>query len=250
MPVSPKDIAWGSYKNYEGPFFRGTIKYTLPDQLTEAHRRLRVLTATEGGAYDAINMYDRCVVSVGLIQWCEGRYFLVSKLLHAVAEQVGPEVVINAMKPALDLCCAEFRKNARGQWRFHWTDARGEVDSLEKQQQFFLGCNGLKGSWSATAKMRARLWASCMANVWQDPRARGVQAKYTADRMTAFLMRESRAILWDKSVDDSGWSGMIRAAYLSYAGNLPAVANKHLQIAVGRLKSPKWSPNWCIGVLK
>lgn len=250
MTVTPKDVAWGSYQAYEGPFFRGSIRYSMPDSPTEGDRRLRVLTATEGGAYDAINMYDRCIVSVGLIQWCEARYFLVSKLLHSVAEAMGPQVVIGPLKPALDLCCAEFRKNARGLWRFHFKDGRGEVDTIEKQQQLFLGCDGLKGSWSATAKMRARLWASCMANVWHDERAQRVQAKYTVDRLTAFLMKEGRSILFDKTVPNEGWVGALRAAYLSFAGNLPAVANKHIQLAVARLKSPKWSPEWCIGVLQ
>ena len=91
--IKEEDIDWGDYKTFEGPFFKGTLRYSLPPIPNEDDRRLRVLTATEGGAYDAINMYDRCVVSVGLIQWCEGRYHLVSKLLGAISDELGPEVV-------------------------------------------------------------------------------------------------------------------------------------------------------------
>jgi hypothetical protein len=255
MTVSPKDIAWGSYQQYEGPFFRGSIRYSLPDVVTEDERRLRVMVATEGGSYDAINMYDRCIVSVGLIQWCEARYYLISKLLHVIAENAGAELVTGPLQPALELCCAEFKKNEQGQWRFHFCDERGEVNSLQKQQELFLGSSGdkgggLKGTWTPINKVRAKLWASCMANVWQDPRARQVQNDYTITMLTAFMRREGKAILWDEKVPDDGWPGMLRAAFLTYALNNPARANKHIQVATGRLKSPKWSSAWCIGVLR
>lgn len=56
MTITVNNIGWGSYTNYEGPFFRGTIPYTLPENPTEADLELLVLTSTEGGRYNAINM--------------------------------------------------------------------------------------------------------------------------------------------------------------------------------------------------
>lgn len=257
MAVKPSDIKWGAYKDYEGPFFRGTIRYKLPENPTEADRRLRVFTATEGGHYDAINMYDRCIVSTGLAQWCEARYYLTSRLLHAVCEEINPGVVIGALTPALEFSCAEFKKNAKGQWRFHVMengepyDRSVEVNTLERQQKLFLGCTGKKGSWDERCKVKAKLWASCLANVWQDPEARAVQVKHTSARSLSFAMPDATKILFGKDTpSNEGWPGMLRAAYLSFAGNLPAVANKELGYAVIKLKSPKWSPQWCIGVLK
>lgn len=61
-------ILWGSYKEYEGPFFMGKRSFILPQHPTEADKQLEVITAAEGGHYDAINMYDRGIISVGISQ--------------------------------------------------------------------------------------------------------------------------------------------------------------------------------------
>lgn len=248
MAVTPNQVLWGHYGGTEGPFFSGAIKYVLPQNPIEADRRLRVITSTEGGAMDAVNMYDSCIVSVGAIQWCE-KFYLVSKLLDRVAELVNPSTVLDPLKPALDLCCATFKKNAAGNWRFHFTDERGEVDTAVKQQELFLGCDGKVGSWTPIAKVRAKLWAACLANIWQDERARKVQVDFTIKRQMGFVSKEAYVILWDTK-PDSGWVGALRAAFLSFAANNPTIASQQLQKAVAELKSQKWSPEWCTGVIK
>ena len=246
--VTPDQISWAKYGGFEGPFFKGVARYSLPTNPTEADKRLRVLTATEGGTYDAINMYDRCIVSIGLIQWCEATYFLTSKLLHHVAETVGSMVVTNALEPALTAYNASFKKNPQGQWRFFIGDGR-EVTNNAMMSDLFLGCSGKEGVWTDEARTRAKLWASCLANVFADEPAQRAQADYTATRLVSFATSDARAILFD-GVPDDGWAGAVRAAYLSFAGNLPAVASQQLKIAVARLKAPKWSPEWCTGVLQ
>lgn len=248
--IEPKNIGWGSYKEYEGPFFRGTKVYVMPNNPSEADKALQVLTATEGGRYDAVNMYDRCIVSVGLIQWCEASQYSTSDLLGAVADKLGHDNVIKCLKPALDLCNATFKKNSKGKWRFFFLDKRNEVDTLAKQRELFLGCNGLNGSWDPASKERALLWAACLANVWQDEEACRIQVHFTHVRLRWFYTADAKKILLEDAEPNISWAGALRAAFNSFAGNLPTVAGKHLRIATDRLKSPKWSPDWCVGVLQ
>lgn len=245
--VSVPKIGWGKYKGFEGPFFMGSIPYSLPTEPTEEDRRLRVVTATEGGTYDAVNMYDQCIVSVGLIQWCETAGYLTSRLLHGVCEAGGAQHLTQALKPALDASGAEFKKNLTGQWRFFLKGK--EVTTRTQQQELFLGCDGREGSWTDEARSRARLWALCMANVWTDPKAREVQANFTKPRLMGFIIKDARQLLWD-STPDTGWNGMLRAAYLSFAANNPQKANDNVVKAAATTMARKWSPDWCIHVLK
>jgi hypothetical protein len=203
-----------------------------------------------------------CIVSIGLIQWCEAQYYLSSKLLHAVAEAGCADIIQKALTPALQSCKASFKKNAAGQWRFFLDEPRdftsggktitlpvGEVNSSQKQQALFLGCDGKLGSWSDENKAQAKLWAACLANVWVDTSAQAAHVAYTKQRLMGFVMATSKTVLWD-GTSDSGWQGMMRAAFISFAGNNPNLANVHLLKAVSELKSTKWSPEWCTGVLK
>lgn len=246
--VTVQQIGWGKYGGFEGPYFWGSIKYSLPENPTEDERRVRVLTATEGGAYDAVNMYDKCIVSVGLIQWCEATYTLTSRLLHAVCEACGPEGVLSALKPALDLTGSEFKKNTSGQWRFH-VGGR-EVNTLIAQQTLFLGCSGQESSWNDKAKAQAKLWAACMANVWTDPKAQRVQADYTGQRLMGFVVKDASKILFDDKRTNDGYVGMLRAAFLSFAGNNPKHASEEIVKIAAASKSVKWTRDWCIAALK
>lgn len=249
MPVTPDKIGWSAYKDYEGPFFHGVVGFRLPAEPDEADRYLAVITAAEGGHYDAINMYDRGIISVGVIQWIEAGQYTVSGMLGHVIEKCGADVVMVPLKPALDACGATFKKNAKGQWRFFFNDAKGEVDSLEKTRILFLGCPGLKGTWTPEARARAKLWAACVANVWASEAACRAQNSYTRARLSWFIMADAKKHLFGPE-PDAGWVGALRAAYVSFAVNLPAVANTQLKAAVAELQSPKWSPDWCTGVLK
>lgn len=243
------DIAWGRYQAYEGPFFRGTARFAMPANPTENHRRMAVLTATEGGKADAINMYDRCIVSVGFIQFCEAKYFLTSGLLGAIAE-ADPDL-LQPLSPALGISGAEFVKTPRGRWRFQFKDARGEVDTGQEQQQLFLlNSNGQRGSWDEDSRAHAKLWAASLSNMLSQPAAIETQVNYVAARMTMFAMPEAKQILFKDPATNDGWVGAMRAGFLSFAGNLPAVANKHLKIALQKAPGAKWSEEWCVHILK
>lgn len=247
--ITASDIGWSSYGNYEGPFFHGRQKYVLPQEPDDSDRYMGVITAAEGGTYDAINMYDRGIISVGIIQWIEAGQYSVSGMLGEVCDTVGTDAVMVPLRPALDACGATFKKNASGKWRFFFNDARGEVDNLEKTRALFLGCSGLKGSWTPEARLRAKTWAACVANVWGTDEAKHAQNAYTRARLPGFVGSDAKKILFGPEADE-GWIGAVRAAFMSFAINLPAVANTQARNAAASLKSPKWSPDWCTGVLK
>src|ERR1044072_5001599 len=151
--VTVNQVMWGKYKGFSGPYYKGMFRYELPENPSENDKRLRVCTSTEGGTYDAVNMYDRCIISVGLIQCCEAKYFLTSRLLHHVCETVSPDVVIKALRPALQLTNAEFKKNENEQWRFF--QGGMEIKTEKQQQELFLGCDGKDGSWTPESTNRA-----------------------------------------------------------------------------------------------
>ena len=57
--ATPQEMGWGTYREYEGPFYRGKASFRLPVSPTESDQILAVITATEGGRWDAYNGYDR-----------------------------------------------------------------------------------------------------------------------------------------------------------------------------------------------
>lgn len=243
-------IGWGTYTSYEGPFYRGSRKFSLPADPDETDKIIAVIAAAEGGCYDSINMYDRGIVSVGLIQWIEAGQRSVSDMLGCVAEKCGIEAVTVPLEQALKLSNASFEKTKESKWRFKFNDSRGFVDTDAKAQQLFLGCKGSVGSWTLDAKNHAKTWAACIANVWESSEACKAQSEYTRSRMSVFIRPSAKAILFDDDKSNEGWVGMIRAAYLSYAINNPTIANDQVKIASGRSKSLKWSEDWCICLLQ
>lgn len=246
------NIGWSSYLSFEGPFFCGTQKFMLPDNPTDNQKLLAVITATEGGHYDAINAYDRMIISVGLIQWGEAGQYAVSDMLGQVTK-VSPNLLA-PLQPALDQSNTVFQPNGRGRWRFFFKDARGEVATTAEQQQLFLHhSNGSKGSWDAESIAYAKTWAACIANVFQQPAAIQAQIDFTVPRLRWFAMSAAQAILWGPGdpTDNTGWCGALRAGFISFAANLPAVASAHLITAIKNLSgTPKWSEDWCIAILK
>lgn len=247
--VKVENISWSSFESFEGPFYRGTRKFVLPEGADEMSKQLAAITAVESGHYDAINCYDRAIVSVGLIQWTEANQYTVSGLLGEVAERNGLQSVLGPLAPALRASNATFRKNAKAQWRFHFNDGRGEVDNLKEQQDLFLLCDGKKGSWTPASIEHAKLWAACLANVWDSIGAQRAQVSYTRFRLKWFLSPTATETLMD-GTDDVGLRGALRAAYLTFAVNNPTRASNMLIEALKKTSAEKWSEEWCIDVLK
>ncbi len=247
-----KDINWGSYNQYEGPFYRGVVPYLLPKDPSPEDKVMQVITATESGRYDAINMYDRCVLTAGIIQWCEGGQYSVSDLLGSVRLALGEMPA--PLQAQCDQTNVTFTLNKKGRWRFFYHDTRGEVDTLGEQKSLFLlRSTGLKGTWDAESKAYAKGWAAAVANTLALPEAQEAQVNFTVPKLMSFVMAEAKAVLWgpdDPSNEHGGWVGATRAAYLSFAANLPSVANSQLKKALASTTALKWSDNWCIAILR
>jgi hypothetical protein len=229
--LSPGNIGWGEYNEWEGPFYRGTCPFVLPDKPTREDRIMAVIAACEGGHYDAINMYDSAILSSGLIQWIEAGQFSVSGMLGAVHDARGGSS-LSALKPALELADAEFSKRD-GKWRFY-VGGRSRpselVDTIDEQRMLFCMGSGEKDTWTASNKLYAKTWAACVAEVWKDPENQAIQHKYTADRLSRFVRPAAHQVFLNMNA--SGAEPWILeaayAAYLSFAVNNPTRAEWHL----------------------
>lgn len=240
------DIRWGKYTSYEGPWTPGTVKYSLPADPTPEDRIMAVITQTEGGSGNAVNMYDRCIISVGYLQWCEANFHLTSKLLGAIAHH--DERLLEPLRPAMVVSKVGFRRKSGTKWRFF--HGGNEIDELPEQQRtFLLNSNGKQGSWDEQSKAHARIWCKSMAECLAQPEADRIQVAYTAQRVRMFATKEAQRLLFDGHVEE-GWVGALRAAFLSFAANNPAIASKGLVKAVQSTGATKWSEDWCLTILR
>lgn len=257
--VELSDIKWGSYTSnsgqttFEGPYYHGKWKYTLPEDASVDHKIIYAITATEGGTYDAVNMYDVCIMTVGIVQWCD-KFNLTSRMLGYVAEHGGIDLVtkhVRDMQIAEKLGARiEFKRNRNKVWRWHL--GGNECGNPEKLRELYLGgSSGKKGEWSERQKDIARRWAVAMARIWDNPRARELQVEFTATRTNMFALPDGRKILLDAHESWDGWIGATKAFYLAYAANNPRKANEKVVEADKTLTYiEKWSEEWCIKLIR
>lgn len=238
------DIGWGRYLDHEGPYYRGNQPYVLPQNPTKQESYLAVITATEGGSANAINMYDRCGVSLGWIQWCEFGQFSVSALLGAYAVATGAISLQNMMATF----GVSLVQTARDSWKL--SDGGGVADTIDKQRRlFFLNATGELGSWDDASKAHAKGWASALATLFEDEKAKRVQLDYTTARLDKFVLPNAR-ILKPGDAVTSPWPNVAYAAYLSFAANNPAIASRMLQAHVTKNGFLTHKQDWVIGLLK
>lgn len=232
--ITVAQIKWGSYQGFEGPFFSGTIPYapeTNPDFLGKV---VSVVCATEGGRYDAINMYDSCIISVGILQVCE-RVLEMSNMLSLCAKYdlAGLNEAFAKLPNPL-----EMRKSSLGPMRLYFKDGSGCCDTAAAMRKaYFGGGTGLKGQWTDDQKAWAREVAVVFANMWESGTLRRAQLEYVKGRMFGFALPRARQGIMANPNKES-WSGAMQAMYLSYAANLPSVADKCLAKATS---NPKWA---------
>lgn len=250
--VQLNDIKWGSYDIYEGPYYHGRWQYELPENVTIEDKIIYAITATEGGTYDAVNMYDSCIMTLGICQWCD-RWHLTTRMLGYIAEYGGVELI---MKHVRDMNLPQklgktitFKRNRNKSWRWYLNDV--ECHTPEKLREiYFHGSSGKIGQWSEYQKDIARRWAVALARVWDSEIARNLQVKYSAMRVDMFAMADGKRVLLN---DNSSWDGIVgatKAIYLAYAANNPAAANQQIKVAESTVKDQKWSRAWCINVIK
>jgi hypothetical protein len=250
--VSVSQIGWSHYHSNEGPFFGGAVKVLeAPRNASFAERVLSLTAAAEGGHYDAINMYDTGLVSVGAIQFIDVGSFQVTDMVGAVADELGIDYVTAALKPALDLTNTSFAKVGNA-WRFSFNSTSTVVNTRDTQKQLYFGdANGnALGSYNDNKTLIAKTWAACLANVWADPRAVAVQSKFTLPRLiSGFVWAELKQDLFTGDQPEDGWIGAVRAMLLSFAVNAPAIVVK--RYAACRSNGLTFgTPEWCLAVLR
>lgn len=249
-----QDIKWGKYRDWEGPYYPGSVTYTLPDNPLWQEKVLQVVTSTEGGRFDAINMYDRCIISAGLVQECEGSIFRLSAMLGALVQGTGTQEILIPILTLAEESGFSFRyvqTQSHGyQWRFCNIKTEKPMDSVTTQQAFFLGCKGTIGSWGqpdSPQRAHAKQWAVAVATVFAEPVAQLIQSRRVASRIADFYTMQASTILLNDNrgrVAGGVLADASIAAYTSFAANLPAVASKWLEFTVKNSKHPKFSQGW------
>lgn len=94
--------------------------------------------------------------------------------------------------------------------------------------QALLAGSGKKGQWTPEAKAHARRVAAVMATLWQQPHLQRAQYEFTLPKLLDFSYGPARALMFPKTFREDGWEGAMRAIYLSFAANLPAVAARRV----------------------
>lgn len=249
--VTSEQIRWSAYDVYEGPFFIGAAKFAMPKEPTLTDRILATITATEGGSYNAINMYDRCICTVGLIQWCDGGQFSVTDMIGTAFER--DKSLLSPLVPQMVKAQITLSKNAKGKWRFYFTDARGEVDTTVEQRQMWLrNSSGKKGEWDAESKQFAKEWAAALATMFEQPGAIDAQKEFTRPRLMWFATPFAQSYIQKAQAQaDNAIAQAFVCAYLSFAANNPARADASLKEGLAKAgSSPVFSLDWLKAVLE
>jgi hypothetical protein len=253
--ITLDDIKWGSYLGYEGPWWPGKEKYVLPYDPSFDQICLAIVASTEGSAYDAVNMYDSCGISLGLIQWCEFGQFSVSNLLGYIvaSEQEFPEVVrlpshLDKLHSFLRSINASAGFTIGNKYRFRYKN-QWVIDRELQQEMFFLNATGEKGTWDTESKIRAKSWAVAVASLFENEACRRAQEKFTIGRLHNFIMPATKAFMDNELVDDL-WRRTRNAAYISFAANNPSIANKMFQEYVKETPYLYGTKDWSIGLLQ
>jgi hypothetical protein len=232
-------IGFGSYSEWSGPYFRGSvpIKFATDRELTFLEKVLAVLTATEtGGTMDAINMYDRCVATASPMQFGEACFGgrPISRIVSLVRQT----------HPAWVDCLL-------GEARLRMSSLAPIIVTLDSDtpsiQQTFLACSGKLGAWNDSTKAYAKRVAAVLATLFGDPRSHEAQYSYTMPKLLDFAFGDAKKLLFPANFPDQGWDGALRAIFLSFAANLPAVAARRVDRNTLVGKTPK---DACIALAK
>lgn len=217
-------VGWGKYDQWEGPWFQGKQPYELPAAPDFFDRVMATITATEGGKYDAINMYDRCKVTVGVIQWGEVcANGAVTRMLGLCADHDLMLVRGYLAEAGLSI------DRVGGEWRIMYGGVAVRGESVQNLA-FFGGSDGRVGHWTQDQKAHAKRVAAALAAMWTVPAFRDAQMQFTKPKLIDFAapFGAGPSALFARGFPTDGWGGAMRAGYLSFAANLPAVAARRV----------------------
>jgi hypothetical protein len=235
------NVKWVSFKDRSGPLVHGvfdlsTIKVNVVD---DADHWLRATVAVEGGHFDCVNMYDRGIVSVGLLQWIEAGQYGVAKLLSRCCEQGHEAFVLERLSPVLTLSGAKFVKTPSG-WRF--SVGGSHALTLQNQSQLFLGCDGKKTSWTPALKKKAEAWAAALAGLWELEDMRAIHYSHAKIDLTNFFFKNAKQTF---SQVDTPEARATKCLYAVMAVNMPGYTDNLLGKINMSSKHRKLTPEWC-----
>jgi len=236
MLVEPELIGWGKYGGYEGPFYRGLTPYREPEKPTPMDKLIAVFTATEGGRYEALNMYDKCILSLGLLQYCEvATIYAVSRILGRCveADRALFESYLDLFPLGLLPKAPTFKRNPKGSWRFYVGNS--EVTSKAAQQELLLSTNGREGSWGAKdspQRLHAKTVAAIMVSMMHERVFQEAQESFMRSTVLDFVLPWAKKELYLDHPQEAGWLGAMQAGFLSFAGNNPKIAHEQLRVSM------------------
>lgn len=249
--ITPANVLWGGYRDFEGPWHGGTARLTGVDEYSDfAHKALATITATEGGTFNAINMYDSGIFSAGLIQWIESGQYSVSEMLGFIVRKT-PSLA-GILEQALESRSCTLKANANGRIRFFFHGGGEEVDTLKEQQELFLlQSTGKIGSWNPASKDWAKGWVAEISNFLEMPEAREGQIAFTLPKLVSyFVMKPVIPVLFSTSEESKGRLAALRAIYLSYAANNPLNAAKSFEFGRGKVAGAMTSEEGMTTILR
>ena len=240
---------------YEGPFYWGKHRWSLPTTPDFWDEAFYTTSAAEGHL-EAVNFYDRAICTVGALQWADfAPQFSVMKLLgHVASKHSDSQFVQNTLVPALKASNASFEPRPDGQWRFFIGEQEVNTQALQ-HKLYHGGSSGRVGGWTAKQKAHAKLWAACLATVFENVEAQTLQAEFTKPRLIGFVSSYAKSVLFNDSDPTLASADMrlvklLRAAYVSFAVNNPTWASSALKKAADSSSNVKWSLGYIVDVLR
>jgi hypothetical protein len=242
------DIKWGKYLNFEGPYYKGSCKLNLNCKTFD--EKVFQVTSKAEGCLDAINMYDSALMTCGALQFIDRvPQFSICEMLGILANTDGGyDLIIKTLGPALQQSGATFKKNLADKWRF-FLPGNIEVCSATQQQRLYFNGPNTYGSFDESRKQYAKTWAVCMVNLWQNEKAQKVQIDYTLKNLLKSYIVGNGKQLFDNEHDNTGWVGAVRAAYVSFSVNSPALASRCVGKAIASSGNAKFTPEWCLDII-
>ena len=243
-------VQFGRYLDWSGPWSRGVYPFdfsAVHEYSDEADKRTAVIAATEGGALDASNFYDRCKATHGLIQFCDAGMFGVCDLLGHLGD-IDPKMLDSVSNYARQKdYYFTSGPSTNHKWRFWHIPTKAYVLSPLQQSKLWL-LNSDGHSWDEPSKEHAKGWIEALSGVWETEEARQEQLRYTARKLLGFVMGTIRPKLFTPTSADDNITLCAQAAYLSFAANLPAVAAKQYDAVPSSYQ--KGTMPWLLALLR
>ncbi len=249
--IDPSQVRWAKYRTFEGPVFAGNMPVPAAGLDAPFHAKVLAITAAaEGGGFNATQMWDSGLLSVGAIQFIDAGTFNVCNMLGEVADKCGLGLLLQKLQPALNVSNAQFGKTSDGKWRFSQNGVIVNTTAAQKMLYFGDMNGNALGSYDDKKRLRVKAWVVCMANVWDIPGACDVQMEFTLRNLkSGFVWGNLKSELFSSGVSEDGYIGAMKAMLLAYAVNAPAVVVKMYDGARNNGKE-KFSPEWCLEVLR